>query len=87
MVERLAEACAHASHAFWPQQRSVVVNGPIHWPSILGPRQISDACLLPLAVERGGRRVTFDHRIDGAAVPGAEPRHLCVIGSEGETAR
>ena len=41
VVDRLAEACTHPSHAFWPQQRNVLVGGPIHWPSILKPRQIA----------------------------------------------
>jgi len=79
VAARLAEACGHPSHAFWPQQISLLQEGPIHWERILGPRQISDAYLLALAVAHGGRLVSFDQRIDPHHVEGATASHLCVI--------
>jgi toxin-antitoxin system PIN domain toxin len=50
VAARLAEACDHPSHAFWPQEISLLQEGLIRWESILGPRQITDAYLLALAV-------------------------------------
>ena len=50
VAARLAEACDHPSHAFWPQQISLLQEGLIRWERILGPRQITDAYLLALAV-------------------------------------
>ena len=35
--------------------------------------------LLALAIENGGRLVTFDQRIPLAAVANAKPEHLCVL--------
>ena len=55
MAARLAEACGHPSHAFWPQEISLLQEGLIRWERILGPRQITDAYLLALAVAHGGR--------------------------------
>ena len=84
MAARLAEACDHPSHAFWPQQISLLQEGLIRWERILGPRQISDAYLLALAVAHGGRlnrdqrrersvdgRHQLDHNLpgDSAACP------------------
>jgi len=44
-----------------------------------GPRQVTDVYLLALAVEHGGRFVTFDHSIPLSAAPGAMPEHLVVV--------
>ena len=46
---------------------------------ILGPKQITDVCLLALAVKNGGRLVTFDRGLPLKAVRGAEARHLVVL--------
>jgi toxin-antitoxin system PIN domain toxin len=79
VAARLAEACGHSSHTFWPQQISLLQEGLICWERILGPRQITDAYLLALAVSHGGRLVSFVQRIDPQQVPGASVSHLCVI--------
>ena len=86
MAARLAEACGHPSHAFWPQQISLLQEGLIRWERILGPRQITDAYLLALAVAHGGRLVSFDQRIDPQQVPGATAGHLWVISAGGAAA-
>lgn len=83
VAARLAEACEHPSHAFWPQTISLLQDGLIRWERILGPRQITDAHLLALAVAHGGRLVSFDQRIDPQQVPGATAGHLCVIAAAG----
>ena len=82
VAERLAEACRHPSHAFWPEPISLLQQGLIDWQRLLGPRQISDAYLLALAVTHGGRFVTFDQRVGVEVVPGAHADHLCVIGAK-----
>ena len=64
MAARLAEACDHPSHAFWPQEISLPQEGLIRWERILDPRQITHAYLLALAVAHGGRLVSFDQRLD-----------------------
>ena len=83
MAARLAEACDHPSHAFWPQQISLLQEGLIRWERILGPRQITDAYLLALAVAHGGRLVSFDQRLDPQQVTGASANHLWVISAGG----
>jgi toxin-antitoxin system PIN domain toxin len=79
VAERLAEACNHASHAFWPEQISLLDSGLIHWDRLLGPRQITDSYLLALAVAHGGRFVSFDQRISVDVVPSASTAHLALI--------
>ena len=86
MAARLAEACSHPSHAFWPQQISLLQEGLIRWERILGPRQITDAYLLALAVAHGGRLVSFDQRLYPQQVPGASASHLWVISAGGAAA-
>jgi len=51
----------------------------VNWNSVLGSRQVTDIYLLALAVNRGGRLVTFDKAIPLQAVPGAKPKHLVAI--------
>ncbi len=50
-----------------------------NWTHLLGPRQLTDAYLLALAVRNKGRFVTLDGRVPLAAVPGATAKHLVVI--------
>jgi hypothetical protein len=79
VASRLAEACRHPSHAFWPEPISLLQEGLIDWQRLLGPRQITDAYLLALAVCHGGRLATFDQRISVEVVPGARAADLCRI--------
>ena len=81
VAERLAEACQHPSHAFWPEPISLLQEGLIAWQRLLGPRQITDAYLLALAATHGGRFVTFDQRIELDKVPGAVADNLCILGA------
>ena len=69
--------------AFWPKPISLLQEGLINWQRLLGPRQITDAYLLALAVTHGGRFVTFDQRVAVEVVPGANASHLCVIRADG----
>ena len=78
-AERLAEATRHPSHAFWADSISLLEPGHLVWERILSPRQVTDAYLLALAVQQGGRFVTLDRGIPVDAVGGASSGHLVVI--------
>lgn len=80
VAARLAEACRDTSHEFLPEPISLLQTGLIRWERLLGPRQITDAYLLALAVHHGGRFASFDQRITTDVVPAAGPSHLCLIG-------
>lgn len=79
VAERLAEACAHPSHRFWPEPISLLQPGLIRWERILCARQITDAYLLALAAAQGGRFVSFDRRIRLDLVAGATAANLVMI--------
>lgn len=78
VAARLGEAAADRSHAFWADSLSLLEPGRIDWRRVLGPRQVTDTYLLALAVEHGGRFVSFDQRIALDAVAGAQRRHHVV---------
>jgi toxin-antitoxin system PIN domain toxin len=79
LAEMLAAACAKNDHAFWPDDLSLRDPARIDTARLHGPRQITDAYLLALAVAHGGCFVTFDGGVPLSAVPGAQRRHLRVI--------
>ena len=49
------------------------------WDRLLSSRQVMDAYLLALAVERGGRLIMLDQSTPLAAVRGARSPHLVVL--------
>lgn len=81
VAERLTRATATQYHAFWPDSVSLLKPGVIDHSQLRGPGQITDAYLLALAVEHGGRLLSFDRRLRLQSVPGAGPQHLTVLGS------
>ena len=78
-VDVLGRACASPHHEFWPCEVSLVDEQVIDRTRVHGPRQVTDAYLLALAVGRGGQFVTFDQSVVLSAVPGATPTHLTVL--------
>lgn len=78
-IERLEEATSSSPHERWPCDVSILSGTEIDRTRIHGPRQVTDAYLLALAVSRGGRFVTLDQRVPLTAVVGAEAAHLVVI--------
>ncbi|CAN5303144.1 type II toxin-antitoxin system VapC family toxin [soil metagenome] len=78
-VGQLAAAAAHTSHEFWPDDLSLLDPDVLDGAALLGPRQITDAYLLALAVRRDGQLVTLDRAISLAAIPGATAAHLTVL--------
>ena len=79
VAKRLAEATQHPSHAFWADSISLLNPGHLIWERILSSRHVTDAYLLALAVQQGGRFVTLDRGIPLDAVGGALTEHLAVI--------
>jgi predicted nucleic acid-binding protein len=79
VAERLREAIAHPSHQFWPDDVSLLANDHLDLSRIHGPRQLTDAYLLSLALRHDGYLVTFDQAVPIAAVRGATPAQLLVL--------
>lgn len=79
VAARLHEATQTSHHEFWPDGISVLDAQRFDQQRWLTSRQITDAYLLALAVDRGGTFVTLDRGLDRTLVRGAEPRHLTVI--------
>jgi len=78
-VELLSRARHSGHHAFWPCDVSLL-DAQVADPSrVHGPRQVTDAYLLALAVAKGGRLVTFDRSLPLSAAPGAGEEHLTVL--------
>ena len=61
------------NHHFWPQDAPLTTMLPEIQERIMGPRQLSDAILLDLAIRNKGTLVTFDSRIKHL-LPLASPR-------------
>lgn len=78
-LDLLAGAREGGDHEFWSCDVSLLDRGVVDASRLLGPRQVTDAYLLALAVSRGGRFVTFDRGLSLAAVPGAGEEHLTVL--------
>ena len=78
-IELLEFATNSAEHEFWPCDISALDATVIDRSRVLGPRQVTDSYLLALAASRGGRFVTFDHRVSLGAVPGASVAHLTIL--------
>lgn len=78
-IDRLEAASATPHHEFWPCSVSLLDATRIDRARVHGPRQVTDAYLLALAVERGGHFVTFDRSIPLSAVPGASKEHLTIL--------
>jgi uncharacterized protein len=76
---RLREAVRTIYHNFWADELSLLDDALFNWSLLLGPRQVTDAYLLALAVRNKGRFVTFNRAVPLAAVPAATARHLVVI--------
>jgi uncharacterized protein len=76
VLAMLAQSCSLPSHAFWPDDVSVLDGARFAHGRMHGHRQITGLYLLALAVKHGGRLVTFDAQIPLSAVKGAKAGHL-----------
>jgi uncharacterized protein len=78
-IARLARATSTSSHEFWPCSVSLLSEQVVERGRLLGPRQVTDAYLLALAVAHGGRFATFNQSVPLAAIPGARREHLSIL--------
>lgn len=78
-IDVLGRARAGAHHEFWPCDVSVLDPATIMRSHVHGPRQVTDAYLLALAVAHEGRFVTFDSSIPLTAVPDAAAEHVTIL--------
>lgn len=78
-IARLARATQSEHHEFWPCALSLLDEQVFDRSRIHGPRQVTDAYLLALAVAHGGRLVTFDRTISLEAVVGARAANLVAL--------
>ncbi len=78
-MDLLRPACDSEHHEFWPCTPSLLDPRVIDGSRVHGPRQVTDAYLLALAVAHGGRFVTFDRSVLLSAVRGATAEHLTVL--------
>ena len=87
IAARLRIFCQSSNHHFWPDDLSLLDDRCFDATMLAGPRQITDAYLLGMAVKHQGRLVTFDHSIATHVVRDAEPRHLCMLGGSSRKRR
>ena len=75
----LARASASANHRFWADDLSLLDPSIFDHSKLHGPKQITDAYLLALAVHHGGRLVALDRAIAVNCVRNAKPQHLLLL--------
>ena len=80
LIAQFQTFVANTKHAFWSDAISLRDGARFDHNRILSPGHLTDFYLLALAVENGGRLVTFDRAIPLAAVRGAAAEHLLVLG-------
>jgi toxin-antitoxin system PIN domain toxin len=78
-AELLRAATSTRHHEFWPDDVSLLDGVRVDMGRIHGPRQITDAYLLLLAVNRNGRFATFDTAVPAGAIRGVSGKHLVVL--------
>jgi toxin-antitoxin system PIN domain toxin len=78
-IDLLSRTCDSSHHAFWPCEVSVLDAHLVDRSRLHGPRQVTDAYLLALAVAHEGRFVTFDRSLALTSVHGAVKDHLTVL--------
>ncbi|MGL5859383.1 MAG: type II toxin-antitoxin system VapC family toxin [Angustibacter sp.] len=78
-IALLRSAAAGQHHEFWPCDVSLLDAATVESARLHGPRQVTDAYLLALAVRHGGRFVTFDQALSPSAVAGVTEASLVVI--------
>lgn len=78
-IELLSQARDGSYHAFWSCDISVLDAQLVDRSRLHGPRQVTDAYLLALAVAHGGRFATFDRSLSLLSVHGATEENLLVL--------
>ena len=78
VIHALRQAFKNPSHHFVADDFSLTDSGWLE-PSLLTSSQVTDICLLKLAMKNNARLVTLDRRIKHSAVEGATLEHLLVL--------
>lgn len=78
-IDLLGRAASAGHHEFWPCDVTVLDAAIVDGSRLHGPRQVTDAYLLALAVAHGGRLVTFDQSLPLSSVRGATAEHITVL--------
>jgi uncharacterized protein len=78
-ADLLEHATSTSWHEFWPCDVSLLDRRAVDRTRVHGPRQVTDAYLLALAVAHGGRFATFDRSVVLSAVPAASAEALIVL--------
>jgi len=78
-VLRLSTFCSEREHVFWPDSVSVRERGRFRWKHVQGHRQLTDICLLTLAISNQARLATFDATISLDTIEGAKKQNLELI--------
>jgi uncharacterized protein len=74
--EKMAQVCSHLDHQFWPDDASLLLDGVVNWPRVLGHQQVTDVYLLAVAVRHQECLVTLDHRISLSTVSSSADSNL-----------
>lgn len=64
-------------HEFWPDAVDLTESQVFPLKLLMGHRQVTDACLLTLAIERGGILVTLDRSV-GDLLPAKSAHHAAL---------
>ena len=80
ITRRLSKALAANDHHFWADSISLCSKKFFEPSSLVSSKHLTDLYLLSLAVNNGGRLVTFDQGISLTPVPGATESHLLLLG-------
>jgi len=79
VARRVRNATSASRHVFWPDDLRPTDADRFRHEHVLSPRFLTDVYLFGLAVQNGGRLVTFDRAISLSAVTGAESKHLVAL--------
>jgi toxin-antitoxin system PIN domain toxin len=70
----LAANTRAADHVFWPADRPIADVASTAGSRLVGHQQVTDACLLTLALKRGGVLATLDRGVAALALPRSPER-------------
>jgi len=77
-IALLQELTARAGHVFWEDSISLARSELVAPERIIGHRQVTDAHLVALALQHGGRIASFDGGLAAVVPAGIDPKGLIV---------
>ncbi len=79
LMVMLQRSTSTPHHEFWPDSLSLLSQAHFNSMQMHSHSQLTDLYLLALAVQHGGRLVSFDQRIPLGSVNGASNAHLLIL--------